>query len=169
MKKIVSLLAVSFALSGCAGMSNMQTVPENEREVSTVYQAPGKSQEEIYNEARIWVAENFRSADSVLEHEDPDDGVIIGNGVISYPCEGMGCMVKDDWDVRFTMRVDIKPERFKVDFKNILLTWPPTSNMPGHEGPVNMKQDMDKIRPALVELSDEMHMQVVSGSAGDDW
>lgn len=168
MRKMFLVAAASLALSGCAGMS-MEPVPEGEREVSTIYHAPGMSQEEIYDEARIWVAENFRSADAVLEHEDPDDGVIIGNGMVSYPCEAMGCMVKDDWDVRFTMRVDVKPERFKVDFKNILLTWPPSGGMPGHEGPVSLKQDMDKIRLALVEMSDEMHEHIVRGPASDDW
>lgn len=150
-------------------MPSMEPVPEGEKEVSTVYQAPGKSRDEIYNEARIWVAESFRSADAVLEHEDPDSGVIIGNGVVSYPCEGMGCMVKSDWDVNFTMRVDVKPERFKVDFKNIRLSWPATDGMPAYDGPVNQKQDMDKIRAALVEMSDEMHEHIVSGSKSDDW
>ena len=91
---IVAILGVALALNGCAGM---QPVAETDRTFERVVEAPGYSKDQIYNSTKIWVAENFRSAKSVIELDSKEDGIIIGNGVIQYPCSGMECMANSDW------------------------------------------------------------------------
>src|SRR5699024_5708796 len=89
-------------------------------------EAPGNSSDEIYKGTNVWIAENFQSAKRVIELDSQEDGLIIGNGRIDYPCNGINCMGTAD-TASFTMRVDIKDERFRLSFTNIKLHYSPTS------------------------------------------
>lgn len=85
--------------------------------VEQVFDATGHAQEEIYRSAKIWIAESFRSAKAVIEYDNEQEGTIIGNGLIQYPCKGaLECLGKPDWKVSFTLRIDTKPDKFRTVF-----------------------------------------------------
>ncbi|MBG32959.1 DUF4468 domain-containing protein [Alcanivorax jadensis] len=170
-KAILSLTLITGLLVGCA---SMQPVADEDRTFDRVVEAPGHSKDDIYTATKVWIAENFKSAKSVIELDSKEDGIIIGNGVIPYPCSGMDCMAKSDWSVPFTMRVDIKDSKFKIGFSNIKLSWPPSYNSvtgasSGHEGPVSTQGDMDKIKPILLGFGDEILSSVNSHKSNSDW
>lgn len=162
-RNIMATFGLAFIMSGCAGQELYQPISESDRTFERVVEAPGYSKEEIYTSTKIWIAENFNSAKSVIEIDSEKDGLIIGNGMIQYPCEGTNCFVKGDWKVPFTMRVDMKDERFKLSFINIQLSWP------GYDGPVNAQADMDAIKPALLEFGDEILASMKASENSDDW
>lgn len=167
-----ALIAVAVMLTiGCAGM---QPVAEADRTFEGVFEAQGASKEQIFNATKIWIAENFRSAKSVIEYENKEEGTLIGNGVISYPCTGLDCIARHDWSVPFTMRVDMKDQKFKLTFSNIRISWPPSYNstfgaQSGHDGPVRTQGEMDAIKPKLLAFGPELAAAIQENRGAKDW
>src|SRR5271169_7225778 len=126
MKLILGMIPLF--LAGCAGL---QPIADTDRTFERVVEAPSYSKEQIFDGTKIWISENFKSAKAVLEYENKNDGTIIGNGIINYPCSGIECMGTGDWKVPFTMRVDIKDKKFRLTFSNLSLTYPPAQGRAG--------------------------------------
>lgn len=110
-----------FCLLLLAGCSSMQPMTAEEKTFSGVFEAPGFSKGQIYDSVNIWIAQNFTSADAVLEYQNRDEGVIIGNGITEYACAGVSCAFKTTWGLAFTMRADVKEGKFKLTFSNLAL------------------------------------------------
>jgi hypothetical protein len=162
---------IFFFLVGCAGM---QPMTDADRTFERVVEAPGYSKEQIFNGTKIWIAENFRSAKAVIEYENKDAGTIIGNGIIPYPCSGLECAVKPDWKVPFTMRVDIKDQKFRLTFSNLRLTWPPSYNRttgasPAYDGPINRQSDLDAVKAVLLTYGDQLLASFGKDKRKSDW
>ncbi len=173
MRCLVMLIfgSITLFLAGCAGL---QPVTDADRTFQRVVQAQGYSEEQIFNGTKIWIAENFNSAKAVLEYENKNAGTIIGNGIIPYPCSGLGCIAKADWKVPFTMRVDIKDQKFRLTFSNIRLSWPPSYSstlgaQPGHDGPVQNQGDIDTIKPKLLKFGDQLLASFNKDRKKSDW
>ena len=170
LRNLIAASGIVLLMSGCAGM---QPIAESDRTLERVVEAPGYSKDQIYTSTKIWIAENFKSAKSVIELDLKEDGIIIGNGIIQYPCSGMECLAKSDWKVPFTMRVDMKDQKFKVTFTNIKLSWPASYSSgissPAYDGPVNSQGDMDAIKPVLLKFGDAILASINSSKSKSDW
>lgn len=159
-------LAVLFLLLGCAGMQ-----PAKEASIEKVIDVPGRNKEQIYAATKIWIAENFRSAKAVIEDDDKNAGRVIGKGIIAYPCSGLSCLGKEDWKISFTMRVDIKDQKYKITFTNINLTFPPSKGsifVPGVDRPV-MQGEFDDTKPALENLGNQIYESINKEQAKANW
>ena len=155
------LAFVGIFVSGCAGLEGLEEAPESERTFERIVEVPGASKDRIFESTKVWIAQNFTSAKAVLEYENKTEGRIVGNGVINYPCsDGMECLGKGDWKVKFTMQVDIKEQKFKLTFSNLVLSAPPTYTttfvLSGFERPVWQKGDLNSIKPALLKFGDRL-------------
>lgn len=172
MKKNTTLLFFCcFIFFNCAGP---QLVPEGERNFGRIVDAPGYSKEQIFNNTKIWIAENFRSAKAVLEYENKDDGVIIGNSNIPYPCSGFDCLGRGDWRIPFTMRVDIKDQKFRLTFSNLRLTWPPSysrsfGTQPGVDRPLVTEKEYKLVKPILLKIGDRLLASFNKEKGSDKW
>ena len=164
------IVAVSIVLSGCTGM---QPVTEKDTTFSRIVNVPGVTKDKIYTNAKIWIAENFRSAKAVTEYDDKEKGTIIGNGNMKYPCEGIECIAKNDWKIHFTMRVDTKDEKFRLTFTNLRLSWPPRVDSLGYHaaynGPINQMSDVNKIKPKLLGFGDQISSSITGAKGSDNW
>lgn len=176
MKGLNVLLFLSVFSVGCASINPTGTslLSDSDRVVERIIEAPGFSQDEIYNGTKIWIAENFKSAKSVLEYENKEDGTLLGNGSILYPCVGLQCISTANWKVPFTMRVDTKDQKFRLTFTNINIAWPSSYNsiigvIKAHDAPVATKEELDRIRPILLEFGDQVLAAVKSDNARSDW
>lgn len=163
-------------LSAAPGLASAKRSPltEEDRTIVQVFEVPGYTKDQVYSAARMWIAENFKSAKAVIEYENRDEGTIIGNGIINYPCGGaFSCMAKADWTVPFTMRVESKDGRFRLTFTNVHLAWPASYGSgivtPAHDGPVNQRSDMEKIGPELLKLGERIQASMGNAAASDDW
>ena len=98
---------------------------------------------------------------------------MIGNGIIQYPCNGMECLAKNDWKVPFTIKVEMKDQKFKISFTNIKLSWPASYNSgvisPAYDGPINTQEDMNKIKPVLLKFGDDIMASMNSNKSKSDW
>jgi hypothetical protein len=165
------LSVIPLLLVGCAGM---QPIANADRSFERIVEAPGYSKEQIFNGTKIWIADNFTSAKAVLEYENKEDGTLIGNGVIPYPCSGIDCVAKADWKVPFTMRVDIKDQKYRLTFNSLRISWPPSYNntfgaQPGHEGPIATQGDLDSVKPVLLKLGDQLLASLDNDKAKSNW
>lgn len=116
----------------------------------------------------MWIAETFKSAKAVIEYENKNDGTIIGNGVIDYPCEGLECFGTSRWRVPFTMRVDTKDDRFRLTFTNVNLELPPPYYTAGGS-PVTLQGDWDAIKPRLLAFGDQLASSISKGKGSKNW
>jgi len=156
-----------------AAQRKINSTAVEDRTIEQVFEAPGYSKEQIFSSTKIWIAENFRSSKSVLEYENKDSGTIIGNGIIPYPCSGLGCMVQGDWKVPFTMRVDIKDQKFRLTFTNLRLSWPADNSKYGvrtaYDGPIGRQGAFDAISPVLLKFGDDIIASFGKDTIKSDW
>jgi len=73
MRKIL-MAALVVIVSGCAGM---QPVSEADRTFDAVFEVQDTSKDKIFTATKIWIAENFRSAKSVIEYENKEEGTLL--------------------------------------------------------------------------------------------
>lgn len=140
-----------------------------DRTLESVYEAPSMTKDQIYSLTKIWIAENFRSAKAVIEYDNKEEGTLIGNGVINYPSSGFDSMIKGDWKATFTMRVDVKDNKFKLTFSNIGLILPGQAGARPYDGPVGQKSDLDKIKAKLQTLGPEIVIAIKKGTSKKDF
>jgi len=73
----------------------------------------------IFVAVKSWFGMNFVSAKSVIEVEDKDAGLIIGNSLVPYSKGGLSYSAYEG-DLKFTLKIQIKDNRFKVTVSNFL-------------------------------------------------
>lgn len=171
MKKLI-LIAIIFLVGCAAGTMTMLT--EEEKNIETVIEVPGYSKEMIYYSSRMWLAEIFMSEQTVIEYENIESGTIIGNGVIPYPCDGLECVVRGNWNVPFTLKIEAQADMFSTTFSNIRLSMPSSGSVdsgiynPGGIAPVWRKADMDVIKPVLLTLNRQLTVFLVNNRTKND-
>lgn len=171
MRKVYALsLSILLFLTGCA--AEMMPGQYLDGEVVTferIVEAPGFDEDEIYTGTKIWIAENFRSAKAVIELDSKEQGLIIGNGIIDYPCEGIECLDSGSNTVRFTMRVDIKEGKFRITFTNINIHHPPISGYGSFDTPVQFKVQKERLEPRLLSYGDRILESIKNSKSQQDW
>lgn len=171
MNKIIPLVSI-FILSACASNQSYNYATETQRNPSKVIEIPGYAKDKIFSSSKMWIAENFKSAKSVIEYENKDEGVLIGNGVINYPCEGFECVGKGAWTVPFTMKIEVKDQKIRTSFSNIQLSMPATAGMyaaPSTTIPAVASEDVNKITAKLLKFGDDIKSYIDSGKSNQNW
>ncbi len=169
MKKLCFFIVVIyFSILGCAGTQGMPA-----RDLEKIVAVPGFTKNQIFDQTKIYIAENFKSAKAVLEYENKDTGTIIGNGRIPFPTDpGIQTLALNDWTIAFTMRVDIKEGRFRCTFTNIEIAWPAKAGMYG--GPAGGRSifygnEFEKISNALLRIPSDIERSMKGSKTKDNW
>ncbi len=112
-------------------------------EVSNVYEVPGKTQAQIFNGAKEWIALNFKSANDVIQSADKDTGTIIAKGNTTYQCNGVGdCLLNlADSTLEFTLKIDTKDEKARLTFSHFNLYRIGITDHKRTEGYIGKKQE----------------------------
>jgi hypothetical protein len=126
-----------------------------------VYEVPGATKDQIFSTSRIWIAEHFNSAKAVIEYENKDDGVIVGNGFIPCPWSTFQCI--GNWRVGFTMRIDMKEEKFRLTFSNL------SQHSPKYDGPLTNTGQIEKAKPKLFAIGDDIAKAIAKPKSADNW
>lgn len=157
----------------CFGCAGMERVREQDKSFSQVFETPGHSKDIQYEKVKIWIAQNFKSAKQVLEYDNKIEGTIIGNGITKYPCEGIECIGRGDYTVPFTMRVDMKDDKFRLSFSNLRISWPAKTDTlgfhPANDFEMWQQGDYDKIKPVLLTFGDEIKASLTKEVMSDKW
>lgn len=177
MRIMIALLLAIIAVTVSPNLEARKSQPlnEEERKVAEVFEAEGYSADQIFQGIRMWIAESFESADAVIEYENREEGIVIGNGTMAYPCEGgFTCRIRaSSWKVKFTMRAEARDGRFRLTFSNVMLAYPTYRNMgvsmAAYDEPVKDRTDMENIREKLLELGPSIASSLQASASSEDW
>lgn len=166
MKKLV--LTTLLLLTSAATLAKQ--LSDADRTFDLIVDTPGKSKDQIYLSSKVWIAESFKSSKAVLEIDSKQDGLLLGNAIIKYPCKGFSCITYEGWTSPFTLKIEMKEEKFRVTFSNIQLSLP---GQPGYSAPstfpITEQSDLDRIKPALVQLAHDLENAVKRSSSQQDF
>ncbi len=81
----VSLIMIGL-VSGCAGLQ--QTSRGAQKEFTSDFVVPGKSQNDLWKSARDYFAEIYGDSRSVFRVQDEKDGTLIGRGLAPWVIAG---------------------------------------------------------------------------------
>lgn len=91
---------------------------EQPLEFSKVVQAEGKSADEIYSSVKVWIAENYRSAQDIIQLDDKQGGIIVLKAAHQFNYSTMSAP-SFPGPIHYTLKISIKDGRFKVDMDKI--------------------------------------------------
>jgi len=89
---------------------------ENQIIYTGVVNAEGKSKDQIFNSAKFWFTENFRSSKSVLEIDDREMGVLSGRAWSSVTMIDDGLTDFRGW---YQIIIEVKDGRYRYQIKDI--------------------------------------------------
>ena len=113
------LFAVLFTLSLSAYGQDFPIDKSTGRIVYTdVIEAEG-SKDELYNRAKEWIVDNFRSIDHVLEVDSKQSSQIIGKGATRIEGEMDFFGFKSNALIGFTFKLNFKDGRYKYEFSDL--------------------------------------------------
>lgn len=171
--KLIKLTAITTAIIAISGCKTTPPPTAQDMEISNVYQVEGNTKDKIYNQVQIWMSQNYNSSKEVIQYTSKEDGVIVGNGRIKYPCEGFECIAKEKWNVEYTAQVDIKDNRFRISFTNLEVSYPASYSL-GVASPAGGfklwdKDDFIKLRSVLLGQGESMKASFSNTSTKSDW
>lgn len=90
--------------------------------IEIIRDIPNLQKEAIYTAVKQWAAQNFESAQDVVQFDDKEAGTLIFKGNIDYPCSTKwSCNLHKDEIVKFAMKVDIKDQKIRVVVDDVLV------------------------------------------------
>jgi hypothetical protein len=81
--------------------------------------------DQLYSRTKLWFADNFKSTKDVIQLDDKENGIVLGKGNILKRESGIQPVIKT-W--KFSVKVQIKDNKYKVDIYDIDYTY----EMPGN-------------------------------------
>jgi hypothetical protein len=144
------------------------------KEVSEIVEIPNMAQKQIFDAAKIWMAQSFKSSNSVIQYEDQNTGTIVGKGNMKYPCKGAwNCLANEKNLVLFTVKIDTKDNKARVTFNDLLLKTATTINagivIQGYEVGIYVPKDKENIENGLKEVIQKFKSDVQKNPAYNDW
>jgi len=93
------------------------------QEYSEVIKVPGKMANQLYVSGREWFAEYFKSANSVLQMDDPVAGKLIGKGTmkIALPYKSIVMTVPIVLSTSFTVKISVRDSIYKYEIGSIFI------------------------------------------------
>lgn len=67
---------------------------------------------ELYNYSKIWLANYFNSAQSIIQFDDKESGVIIAKGLIHY--EDKGNIDDMIYNIKFSIEISLKDNKYRI-------------------------------------------------------
>lgn len=130
-------------------------------EYSKVVQVEGVSKNQLFNNAKIWLADTYGDLDAVIELEDREQGLIIVEGyfrALSNGSYGTEISVR----VRHSLKIQTKDGRYKYTLYNLIANYP--SNQYSSGGTKSFEsifEDEDKLNKADFKLKDSSLIQML--------
>jgi len=164
MKKSIVFVSIMLMIlfSGC--MPKTTPLPENQKQLQNVVMVNNESKQEIYRKVKMWIVENFVSAKSVIDYENPQQGIIVAKGNIQYPCSSTDtCMMVSNWHVSFMMKIEVKNNKMRITINHISIVTPMS------EREVNSVENMKVIKPKLLQLVNDLTNYVKNPTSSNNW
>lgn len=134
----------------------------------------GKNKDQIYEGSKVWLAKSFKSANSVIQYQNPETGSIIGKGNIQFPCKGfIDCGAFGNDKVNFTIQIDVKDNKARLSISDITATSGTYVrggiNNLGSERPINILEHQQRITEKLKDVVQQYKTDLSQKSQSNDW
>jgi hypothetical protein len=110
MKNIIFYFSLIF-------VSTISLLGQENLSFSKVIQTDSVGKIVLFVNINDWFATTYNSANDVIQMADKDAGIIIGNGSFSYSFGKLAYLCYDGY-VKYTIKVNIKDNRYKVELTN---------------------------------------------------
>jgi len=104
------MITLLLSLTGCV------TTKYKQVEVTSVVNVPNQNQAALFQKTRQWFSHYFVSGESVVDYEDAESGVIIGNGIADIGSDPFGII---SYSIKYNIRIDTKDNKFRAITKII--------------------------------------------------
>ncbi|WP_372772104.1 DUF4468 domain-containing protein [Mangrovibacterium sp.] len=144
----------------------MLPVGDNTQHLTEVVTVEGKTSEELYENAKEWFSLNFKSADDIIELDDPVDKKLIGKG--SKQVEYMVGYIPSFMTIYYTMTVQCKDGRYKYEIQQTEIkapggkecTYDQLKEWATEDGLLRLYESMGtKVRGGIIRKGFEEHLQ----------
>jgi hypothetical protein len=115
------VLVPSIAVHGASLASELPRLPHGRFGYQEVVPATGASSSELLSRARVWAAAEYRSANDVIQLDDPSSGMLMVKGTfeVSYATAAV--------TVEHRVTVEVKDGRYRYTVSNFVLGFPKAS------------------------------------------
>jgi hypothetical protein len=101
-----------------------------------IIETPNKTKIDLYNNAKQWFVDYFKSSKDVIQNEDKDQGRIIGKGIIFIYWKALG--MKGSYNDKITIQIDVKDGKYRYRIYDMVITTPASYNsmlgeIPSHD------------------------------------
>lgn len=133
---LLLIVVITLIISSCAAPGSLN-IPKNENgiyEYQGVIEVDGKSQSELFDAAKEWIAINFRSAQDVIQLDDRENGQLIAKGY--YPI----VMAIIERHIYLTLRIETRDGRFRYTINDFEYHTPGENQMTLERAAVSHEQ-----------------------------
>lgn len=75
--------------------------------------------DELYNRAKTWFAENYNSANDVIQMQDKEAGILIGRGVYSYGYNPASLSDRITINISYVVKIFVKDGKYKYEITDL--------------------------------------------------
>jgi Cu/Ag efflux protein CusF len=110
---LVTSIVFGLLLAGCS--ATRKATEEQRQPIQEIVQHP-HSKKTAFNQAKRWAAQNFNSANEVIQEEDEEAGTLIMKGL--EPVKNVsGGVMTPTYDVSYTLTLDIRDKKMRITFE----------------------------------------------------
>lgn len=170
---LIRLLITSLTILIISGCMAAAPVAKKDQIIQYVIELPGKSKPDIFEQSKQWIAQTFKSAKAVIEYENKEEGIIIGNGSINRPTSGV-YLGSGGHLIAFNMKEEIKEQKARISFENLKISWPSSyaqflGHIPAGEQPLQYQGDLDGAKENFSIMTKDLQTYILRSSKDNNW
>lgn len=113
MKYFIFFLTIPFCtFSQNLKIEPFEITPEGNAIIQEVVDVPVLTKDEMFTRVKLWFAENFRSSEAVIDLEDREGGLFVGNSNTDFK------YLMEDFTLYFKIRIDLKDQKFRLTLQS---------------------------------------------------
>lgn len=163
----ICLIVLAAFIFGCAAAA---PVKQSDMAYQKILELPDQPRDVIFEKSKQWIAQTFKSAKAVIEYENKNEGVIIGNGSMDRPLSVVN--ISSGPLILYNMREDIKDNKVRLTFEKFIAFVPASLqqsySMMGPEREI-AQADLPGMRTNFDSMSENLKKYILSGKSNDNW
>lgn len=156
-----------FLVSSCATIQTPDTTPVYNLSYQETIEAPGQSQQQLFEKSKQWISLTYVSAKKVIDYENSAEGKIIGKGSTTIPFtieSGISGSMTYSYPVGYILTEEIKSGKVRVTINNIQLL-----DMAGRAYSPMYADGWKQLQPQLVELCNNLKQFLNKETSDKNW
>lgn len=122
MKKVFIGLLLMISISMQAQTKDSLSMPTFDSKtvgIQEVVQVDSMTKKELYQKAKLFFIDNFKSAKDIIQMDDAENGIIIGKGISKFSFWNV--MAQAELPMRMTIKIEVKDNRFRYTIYDVTI------------------------------------------------